>query len=164
MTEPDIDRRDVVDEFWPYDGPHSRETVIDAANAIPDLVRYLNNATQPGTAARTLAWANTIDALVSAIKTSVYRMDQLIDQLAAAARTQAADPSVYDARATTAAERHNEGAQQARELADKLNELRPLLVTWEGFRAVGGLAKELEEVHSISARLANDPAEEEDED
>ncbi|TDX84941.1 hypothetical protein [Amycolatopsis arida] len=53
---------EVIEAHLPYDGPHSRDTVIAAAEGLPHLIRYLNNATQPGTARRTLEWANTIDS------------------------------------------------------------------------------------------------------
>lgn len=160
MADHGIDRGEAVDEIWPYDGPHSAESVRTAASALSDLVRYLNNATQPGAARSTLPWANSIDSIVSSLKASVYGLDQLVDQLSAAARVQAARPDIYDADAENREERHSEGARKATELAEKLSELRPSLVEWDGYRAVGGLAVELERVHSISARLGNDPDEE----
>lgn len=36
----------VVEEYWPYDGPHTADTVIAAADAVAQLTRYLNNATR----------------------------------------------------------------------------------------------------------------------
>lgn len=156
MTDHDIDHRDVVEHFWPYDKPNA-EDVVTAAGALPDIVRYLNNATQPDKAQRTLPFANSIDTIISSLKSSVYGLDQLVEQLSTAARAQAARPDVYDARAENPKERHTEGTQQALELAEKLSELRSRLVVWDGFRAVGGLAVELESVHSTSARIGNDP-------
>jgi hypothetical protein len=139
----------------PYDGPHSRDSVIAAADGMAYLVRYLNNATQPVTARHTLAWSNTIDEVVSRIKAAVYGMDQLFDQLGAAARAAAKDPTLYDARAALDV-RHQEGAKVALQLADRLNEIRRLLVVWEEHRPVGGLAAELDHVHSMSTRLGNE--------
>jgi hypothetical protein len=46
----EIDPDQVVDATWHYDGPHDPETVTSAAQALPRLVRYLNNATRPGKA------------------------------------------------------------------------------------------------------------------
>lgn len=156
MTEHDIDRRDAVETLWPYDGPHGPESVQTAARSLERLVRYLNNATQPSIAQHTLAQATSIDGIVSGLEAAVYGLDQLVDQLSAAARTQAARPDVYDARAEHREEQHSEGARKARELAEKLDAIRPLLIVWEDWRPVGGLAVELEHVHSLSARLGND--------
>src|SRR4051794_1502981 len=41
----DLDRLAETADLWPCDGPHSTETVIDAARAISALVRYIHNAT-----------------------------------------------------------------------------------------------------------------------
>ncbi|PXY16496.1 hypothetical protein BAY59_38450 (plasmid) [Prauserella coralliicola] len=150
----DRELTDVIEEHLPYDGPHSRDTVIAAAHGVSYLIRYLNNATQSGTARHTLAWANTIDATVSSVKAAVYGMDQLLEQLSAAAAAAAEDPTLYDAQ-SAAAERAAEGARVARELAARLDEMRSAVVTWEGFRCVGGLARQLEDAHSLSARLGN---------
>lgn len=35
-----------IEERWPYDGPHSPETIINAAYGLERLVRYINNASQ----------------------------------------------------------------------------------------------------------------------
>jgi hypothetical protein len=161
------DTDDVLATVFPNDGPHSRDTVIDAASAISKLVRYLNNATQPGTARRTLEWANTIDSIISNIKAAVHGLDQLFDQLGAAATAAAADPTIYDAESgrLTPAEksstadireaRRKAGAQSARHLADLLQQMRPAVVVTEGWRVTGGLARQLEDAHSVSVRLGN---------
>ena len=150
----------VIGRALPYDGPHSRASVVAAAEGVSYLVRYLNNATQPVTAEHTLAWASTIDAVLSRVKAAVYGLDQLFGQLSAAAAAQAETPGLYDASAASAAERHSEGARLARELAEQLSELRQRVVVWDGFRPVAGLAHELDQVHSVSARLGNDPDDE----
>lgn len=37
---------DAIEERWAYDGPHSPETIINAAYGLERLVRYMNNASQ----------------------------------------------------------------------------------------------------------------------
>ncbi|TKG61503.1 hypothetical protein [Prauserella endophytica] len=152
----DDDLVDVIEEQVPYDGPHSRESVIGAAQGVAHLVRYLNNATQPGTARYTLEWASTIDSVLGTMKGALYGMDQLFEQLSAAAAAAAEDPTVYDARAAQREDRHPDGARVARELAETLNGVRQHLAVWQGFRVVGGMAAELERAHSLSARLGNE--------
>lgn len=152
----ELDAYDVVEQHWPYDGPHSRDTVLEAARAVSGLVRYLNNATQPGTARYTLEWANTIDSVVSNVKSAVYGLDQLLDQLSSAAKAAAEDPTIYDANSPRPEDRTAEGARIARELADQLQAMRQSVAVWEGgYRVVGGLAHQFDTAHSLSARLGN---------
>lgn len=147
---------ELIEDKLPYDGPHSRDTVIEAAAGINHLMRYLNNATQPVTAERTLEWVSTIYDVLGNIKGAAYKLDQLLEQLSMAATAAAEDPSVYDASSSTE-ERHAEGAQAARELADALTEMRPTVrVSPDGLRTVGGLARQLEDAHNLASRLGND--------
>ncbi|TNC19078.1 hypothetical protein [Amycolatopsis alkalitolerans] len=82
---------DVLGQYVPYDGPHSRETVLDAARSISALVRYINNATSPGRT--TLAWAHTVCSTTSSLCAAVHGMDQLFDQLTTAIERE--DPTRY---------------------------------------------------------------------
>jgi hypothetical protein len=163
------DVSDVVEAALPYDGPHSRDTVIDAARLMAGAGRYLNNATQPHTADTTLAWASTIGSVLGNVKTTLYQLDQLLDQLAQAALRLAEDPTVYSdqvpydrntPRDQHLAARHDAGVTALMTLADQLRQIRPDLVTWDdhGFRPVGGIAQKLEGPHSLAGQLGHETA------
>lgn len=83
---------EILEEFWPYDGPHSSHSMASAATAIAGLVRYLNNSTQYG-----VANAPTLWRIVAQVSTAADRFDQLLEQLERAARTLADDPTLRDA-------------------------------------------------------------------
>ncbi len=89
---------DQIPRYCHIDGPHTRDTVLDAARSIAELVRYLNHATQQPAAARTLEWANTIYGLLSNLTAAAYGMDQLLQQLMAVLKAQAGNPKLYDDR------------------------------------------------------------------
>lgn len=91
-------REEVVERYWPYDGPHSRDSVATAAAALGALVRYLNNATQAGTAPVTLPYPASAHQVIADLATTVARLPQLLEQLQAVMRAQAADPRLYDDR------------------------------------------------------------------
>jgi hypothetical protein len=138
------DERELVDaiaECVPYDGPHSADTVTDAARGLPALVRYLNNATGPGNARTTLKWAATVHRVLGDLGAAVYGLDQLLTQLAAASTHQASDPTLYDDR------RDRPGEDTARALAAELGELR---------RTAGGLARSIDQARELSVHLGND--------
>lgn len=86
---------DVVDEYWPYDGPHDPDTVTTAAAAIDQLARYLANATQPHIAAHTLEYAATVDRIVGSLHSTVHRLAQVTDQLSRRAAFLPDDPGLY---------------------------------------------------------------------
>lgn len=83
---------EIVEHFWAYDGPHSRETMASAATTLAELVRYLNNSTQYG-----VSEAPTLWRIIAQVSTAVDRFDQLLDQLERAAETLADDATMYDA-------------------------------------------------------------------
>lgn len=84
---------DVIDKAWPYDGPHSTESVISAAEAIADLVRYMNNATRtPGR----LPYAGDVYTVLGHLTTMTRRLPQLVTQLKAATDQHWDSTTVYD--------------------------------------------------------------------
>lgn len=83
---------DVVEAHWPMDGPHTPELVESAAVALSELVRYLNRATMPHTGV--LIEAPHGAGVLGSLATAAHREGQLCRQLAAWARTVAADPTV----------------------------------------------------------------------
>src|SRR5918992_2131628 len=88
----------VVGRVLPYDGPHSADTVEEAASGLPVLVRYLSNATGPWDGETTLRYAPTVDVVLGGLHAAAYGMDQLLSQLADALERHAGDPSLYDDR------------------------------------------------------------------
>lgn len=86
---------EIVDDFWPYDGPYSQWTTAAAATMLGRLVRYLNNATQKTSG---LPNAPTIGNVLSGLNEALLLADQLLTQLDDAATRQADDPTLYDDR------------------------------------------------------------------
>jgi hypothetical protein len=132
---------DSIEQYLPYDGPHSADTVADAAYGLSALVRYLNNATGPRNGRTTLAWAATNDRVLGGVNAAVYGLDQLLEQLAAAMERQAQDPTLYDDR------RDRPGAHTAQAVATELREAKPLV--WE-------LARAIDQARELSYHLGND--------
>lgn len=88
-----IDVDTLIEEHWPYDGPHSDQKVKDAASTISGLTRYMNNASQRG-----MRNAASVNAVLGALGGAAYGLDQLVDQLQSTMRHHAEDPSLYDDR------------------------------------------------------------------
>src|SRR5262245_44853128 len=72
----------VVERVLPYDGPRSADRVREAANGLPVLVRYLNNATGPGAGNTILRLAPTVDGIFGGLHAVAFGLDQLLSQLA----------------------------------------------------------------------------------
>lgn len=134
----DQDVTDVIDEHFPYDGPHSPDTVIDALRGASALVRYANNATQYRHA---LPYGPTIHRAVGNVSAVVYGLDQLVGQLSDATMRVSSDPTMYDDR------RDRPASGTAADLADALDTLRA---------ALEALAPMVDRAHSISSHLGHD--------
>jgi hypothetical protein len=81
MSDQDAIPERIVERHWPYDGPHSSDSVVSAAAAvIALLVRYICNATWTVRPQGPALYR----ALVS-LNGAIYGMDQLLDQMATAA-------------------------------------------------------------------------------
>ena len=99
MTEP---FHVVLERVLPYDGPHSADTVEEAASGLRALVRYLNSATQGagpghvGNGQTTLRRAPTVDAVIGGVKSAAYLLDQLLRQLAESLERLADDETLYN--------------------------------------------------------------------
>jgi hypothetical protein len=131
---------ETIEQHFHIDGPHNREQVIDAAQCVSSLIRYLNHATDPGPRAeRTLEWANTVYTVSGNLTAAAYAQQQLLDQLAQSLDRQAAhDPTLYDDRrddvhqaahtAIEAAEELREAAAQASRLGDAIENSRSFSV------------------------------------
>lgn len=95
---PEIDVDQLIETTWPYDGPHDPDTVISAAQALPRLVRYLNNATGPGHRTESLHHMCTAYRIISQLAATADLLPQLLDQLAGFLHAQSTNPTVYDDR------------------------------------------------------------------
>lgn len=92
-NEDDLDRARELATLWPYDGPHSPETVTDAAHAISMLVRYINNATSiPGR----YCYMSQVAQVANSLAAAVYGLDQLLDQMSRAIDRHIETRGLYD--------------------------------------------------------------------
>jgi hypothetical protein len=133
------DRTVAIERTWPYDGPHSAESVTDAARAVSALVRYLNNATGPN--GRNLPYASNVGEVVSSIKAGVYGLDQLFSQLVMAAVDYPDQGKLYDDRGPAA-----DPSQTVVTVCHHLNEAR---------KALHPLARALDSAHSAVNHLGH---------
>lgn len=85
---------EIVEQFWPYDGPHSSDTVTLAAQVMAGLVQYMDNATKNPQRLSGPA----LYRVLSSLKVAVYGLDQLLDQLGAVAGALMQDTTLYDDR------------------------------------------------------------------
>jgi hypothetical protein len=114
----------VVERVLPYDGPHSSDTVEEAASGLSALVRYLNNATGPWNREATLRYAPTVDVILGGLHSAAFGLDQLLSQLSGALTRHADDPSLYDDR------RDRSAGAVALEAADRLLAVREAAVAF----------------------------------
>jgi hypothetical protein len=126
-----------------YDGPHTPDTVADAAYAVAGLVRYLNNATSAGNDRDTLKYATAIHNILGGLEAAAHGLDQLLRQLADAAERQSDNPTLYDDRRDPAT---YPAARTARDLAGRLDTVRGTAAA-----LAGGLAA----ARSYSVHLGN---------
>lgn len=105
-----------IERLFPYDGPHSADSIGDAALFLSRLVRYLNNATQNPERLngpllyRVLTHLNAAESL----------QQQLLAQLVLGYESVSLDQTAYDDR------RDRPASSTVAELASKLLDLRPL--------------------------------------
>ncbi|WP_460391030.1 hypothetical protein [Actinophytocola sediminis] len=93
---PPVIARDAVEQYWPYDGPHTDDSLSGAAEAVERLTRYLANATwsprleHPGPA---------LFRAVSNLAGAMSHLDQVLHQVSVyASGPLAGDASLYDDR------------------------------------------------------------------
>lgn len=119
-NDPSQDERpepnEIVERFWPYDGPYSDEHTTAAVVMIARLGRYLNNATRKRDG---LPYAALVGRVLGDLAGAVIGYEQLLGQLAEFLEREAdGDPSLYDDR------RDRPGAQTARETAAELDDAK----------------------------------------
>lgn len=135
---------DVIDEHFGYDGPHSPETARDAARGIAKLVRYLNNATGPGSGTESLPYAPHTYRLLGSVHATVHGLDQLLDQIVTAMNRHANDPTLRDDRGA-----NSDAGATAQSAVEALDEARRTLALSrprldEAWAASGHLGHDLE--------------------
>jgi hypothetical protein len=107
-----------VQRALPYDGPHSADTVLEAAHGLSALVRYLNNATRAWNGRQTLRQAPVVHDVLGGVEGAVFGLDQLLTQVAVALDRLAADPTLNDDR------RDRPAAETAHYATDRLRDAR----------------------------------------
>lgn len=136
MADDGINGAQVVDQHWPYDGPHSNEATVAAAQAIERLTRYLNNATQGESGA---PYAATVGHVVGSLKATAELNRQLLQQLRDTLWRESNDSALYDW------VEHGDASQMARDAADHLVAV---------LDANGRYLLALDEVSQLTSRLS----------
>lgn len=150
-TPTPADGRELVNKHFPYDGPHSFDTVIQAARAMDELAEYLGNATGPGNGKHTLQYGAHVHRVIGALSGALGSLGQVLDQLATAEKRVGADPTAYDD------QRKTPPATIAAEVAEHLAAARALLVQdpFLGDRNKPTVHKHLQQAHSVSSRIGH---------
>ncbi|MGB3443841.1 MAG: hypothetical protein WBA97_34320 [Actinophytocola sp.] len=88
------DARRIIERHWPLNGPHTNDTIAEAAQGAEALMRYLAHATyEPITAGPAL------HRTLSSLHESLYMLDQVLGQVADGVRRDLAnDYTLYDTR------------------------------------------------------------------
>lgn len=132
---------EIVEKNWPYDGPHTDDTIADAATAVERLVRYMANATyQP------IESGPALHRMLSSLSSALYMLDQVLGQVSAGAEsTLAEDPTLYD-------DRHDRpGLDTALAVANAIEEARQ------------GISSRLHLAAQLASHLGHDSDEDGDE-
>lgn len=134
-----MDVHEVIEQHWPFDGPHTDESVSEAAIAVGRLVRYLNNATYP--------YKHAVDSgpalyrVVSPLNGAVYGLRQLLEQLRDIGSELAKSPTMYDDR------RDRPASATAVEAASHLD---------SALQALDPLTRSLERATSLACHLGHE--------
>lgn len=89
----------LIGDYWPADGPHSRESVAAAALGVDELAHYLARATAPwGAGPGVLRYGPDVYRVIGELRSAMGRLDQVLDQIAQRAAALADDPTLYDDR------------------------------------------------------------------
>lgn len=89
--------RELVNNYWPYDGPHNDDKVIEAARAADELTQYISNAVYGGTA-KTLPYGSSVARLLGAFSSTLSNMEEVLGHLIVAEQRIGQDPTAYDER------------------------------------------------------------------
>lgn len=100
LGDDDLGIRDLIDKWFPFDGPYDADAVQDASAGASWLYYYLSKATEPEVASQTLA-VDPITSLVFSTSAAVEGMSELVTRMQAAFGQLAKDGSVSDDRRVT---------------------------------------------------------------
>src|SRR5699024_379914 len=129
----------VVQQYWPYDGPHDYERLLEASAALVSLVRDLTNAPSPGIQDINLPYAPVVDGLLGRVSSAVGGLDQLLDQFSQVLLRKSADDTLYDDR------RDRPGADTAEAAVEQLGAAQTAVrELHQAIRQVGELTTHLE--------------------
>jgi len=140
-----LDGDDVVNEHWPYDGPHSPDSVREATVALSALVRYCKNAT---THSDGLGYAPQVYTTLGGLTETAERLPQLMSQLFRWAKLTETDATVRHDQHRADADRGAAAGQHAASEAAELLHSASL--------QVGALADTLSRVRAELAHLCHD--------
>lgn len=122
-----LDRGELVEERWPLHGPYTPQLAEAAAEALAQLVRYLNYATGQG-APEALPYASHGYTVTGSLRAAANLHTQLLAQLSEWAGRLAADPTLRHAQdrdtpsaAVEAARTASDALWSAIELANRLS-------------------------------------------
>lgn len=148
-TKTPVDGRELVGKHWPYDGPHSPDSVAEAARAMSELATYLGNATGPGNGQHTLRYGSQVYRVLGALKGALYSLGQVLDQLAVAENRIGEDPLTYHE------DRRTPPTDVTTEVVEQLTAARKLLMhDWtSGEPRVPTVCGHLDQAHSASSIL-----------
>lgn len=138
-----VDGDEIVDSYWPYDGPFDDNRTAQAAVAVAQLVRYLNNGTGFHTGSA-LPYAASAYRVINGLWSAVAGLEQLLPQLVVFLERQVAASGLYD-------DRRDEGHPVAGTVQGAVDGLR------EAQGAVRVLSSRLREVAGHVGHLGNDP-------
>lgn len=134
-----MDAYELIEKHFPFDGPHSDESVTEAATAVGRLVRYLNNATYP--------YKKAVDSgpalyrVLSNVNSATYGLEQLLRQLSETAAELADSETMYDDR------RDRPAKGTAVEAASHIN---------SAMQALAPLTRALERATSLACHLGHE--------
>jgi len=143
-----VDADELVEQHWPYDGPHSYDSVLQAARAMTALARYLGNATGPGgNGLKTLALGPHVYRVLGAVSGALGSLDQVLEQLADAEKRVGADPTAYDDR------RDRPASATTGEVITAIQAARDLLFKFSGGQVT--VHAHLQTAHSLSSHIGH---------
>jgi hypothetical protein len=134
-----VDAYELIERHFPFDGPHSDESVTDAAIAAERLVRYMNNATWPYK--KHVASGPAVYRVLSNINGAVYGLRQLLEQLQETTRELAGDESMYDDR---------------RDRPARTTAIEAVAALGEAVLALGPLTRGIEDATSLTCHLGHE--------
>lgn len=115
-----------VEALYPYDGPHTPDTVREAAEDLSGLVRYLANATRRGDS---LPQPGDLAAVVGSLQQVAGGLPQVLNQLAAHADRYATRADLSDSRSGDPAVVARDLSQYLRTAADGIAAIRAVLAS-----------------------------------